>query len=159
MTYITRATGFGESEGSVYSAAASTRRQPILLLVADDDSILEVLQPICDFLDIAVERIPSEHDLTDALTECRPMGVVTELDCRGQDGYNVMITVAKHDCNLPILLITGDEPALVGAVDAIEELFHLGSLARSATLPGVGDLVNFIFTAGRRGRCIRMMPV
>jgi hypothetical protein len=135
------------------------RRHPLLLIVEDGDDTAVTLQPICDFLDIAVERIPSEHDLAGALRDHRPMGVIAHLDCHGQDGCHVMMTVAQHDRSLPVLLLTGDDPALAGAADAVEELWKLEDVAKFPRLPGIGTIVDFIFRAGRKGRCLRLVPV
>jgi CheY-like chemotaxis protein len=135
------------------------QRHPLLLIVEDDDATAAALQPICDFLSIAVERVPSEHDLASALRDYRPMGVVAHLDCHGQDGCHVMMTVAQHDRSLPVLLLTGDDPALAGAADAVEELWRLEAVVKFPRLPNMGKIVDFIFRAGRKGRCLRLVPV
>jgi hypothetical protein len=134
-----------------------TERQLVLLVVEDDESTSAALQPICEFLDVAIERIPSEVDLGDVLREFRPMGVIAGLDCRSQDGCHVMITVADYDRTLPILLLVGRESWLAGAVDAVEEVWQLEYVTQSPGLPSVGQIVDFIFKAGRKGRCPRMM--
>ena len=69
-----------------------------------------------------------------------------------------MMQVAEHDPGLPILMLTGLEPGLAGAVDAIEEMWNLTSVTQSPGLPDIGRLVEFLFHAGRRGDCVRMMP-
>ncbi len=86
------------------------------------------------------------------------MGVVAHMDCEGQDGCNIMMTIAQHDRSLPIMLIIGDDAALAGAADAVEELWQLGSVLKTPSLPGIGTIVDFIFRAGRKGRCMRLMP-
>ncbi len=151
MTYMQRLIEIG-SDDSAHNSAP-TQRHPLLLIVEDGDGIVGALQPICDFLDIAVERIPSEHDLAGALRDYRPMGVVAHLDCQGQDGCHIMMTVAQHDRGLPILLLTGDDPSLAGAADAVEELWELEAVVKSPRLPSIGAIVDFIFRAGRKGRC------
>ncbi len=157
MTYMQRLIEIGPVDSA--RNIEPIQRHPLLLIVEDGDGIATALQPICDFLDIAVERLPSEHDLAGALRDHRPMGVVAHLDCHGQDGCHVMMTVAQHDRSLPILLLTGDEPALAGAADAVEELWKLEAVAKFPGLPSVGAIVDFIFRAGRKGRCTRLMPV
>ena len=157
MTYLQRLTELGSAD-SAHNVEPSPRH-PLLLIVEDGDDIACAFQPICDFLDIAVERIPSEHDLAGALRDYHPMGVVAHLDCEGQDGCHVMMTVAQHDRSLPVLLLTGDDPALAGAADAVEELWKLESLVKYPRLPKIGVIVDFIFRAGRKGRCLRLMPV
>jgi DNA-binding NtrC family response regulator len=157
VTYVQRLIEIGAT-GSERNIE-SVQRHPLLLVVEDGDGIAAALQPICDFLDIAVERLPSERDLANALRDYRPMGVVAELDCKGQDGCHVMMTVAQHDHSLPILLLTGDDPALAGAADAVEELWKLETVIKSPRLPSIGAIVDFIFRAGRKGRCTRLVPL
>jgi ActR/RegA family two-component response regulator len=157
MTYMQRLIEIGSADSA--RDIEPIQRHPLLLVVEDGDALATTLQPICDFLDIAVERLPSEHDLIAALRNYRPMGVVTHLDCQGQDGCHVMMTVARHDRSLPILLLTGDDPALAGAADAVEELWKLEAVVKSPRLPSIGAIVDFLFRAGRKGRCTRLMPV
>jgi hypothetical protein len=157
MTYLQRAIEIGS--GDNVNKVAPIQRHPLVLVVEDGDGIGAALQPICDFLDIAVERLPSEYDLAGALRDYRPMAVMAHLDCEGQDGCHVMMTVAQYDRSLPILLLTGDDPALAGAADAVEELWKLEAVVKFPGLPGIGVIVDFVFRAGRRGRCTRLMPV
>ena len=99
MTYMQRLIEIGSTDSA--PNVELVQRHPLLLVVEDGDAIAAALQPICDFLDIAVERFPSEHDLAGALRDYHPMAVVAHLDCQGQDGCHVMMTVAKHDRSLP----------------------------------------------------------
>jgi ActR/RegA family two-component response regulator len=157
VTYVQRLIEPGSADSA--RNMEPSLRHPLLLIVEDGDGIAAILQPICDFLDIAVERLPSEQDLTSALRDYHPMGLVVRLDCQGQDGYYVMMTVAQHDRSLPILLLTGDDPALAGAADAVEELWKLEAVVKFPKLPSIAAIVDFIFRAGRKGRCTRLMPV
>jgi ActR/RegA family two-component response regulator len=154
MTYL----DVGLHSDSISSTCGQqmSERQSLLLLVDDDDIASTALQPICEFLDIALERIPSDVDVRQALGEFRPMGVITALDCRGQDGCHVMITVADYDRTLPMMLLIGDEPFLAGAVDAVEEVWRLESVTKSPGPPSVGEIVDFIFRARHKSRCPRM---
>lgn len=157
MTYVQPMIEVGSADG--VPNVKSIQRHPLLLIVEDGEETAAAIQPICDFLDIAVERLPSEHDLAGALRDYRPMGVVAHLDCQGQDGCHVMMTVAQHDRSLPVLLLTGEDSALAGAADAVEELWKLDAVIKFPKLPGMGAIVDFIFRAGRRGRCLRLIPV
>ena len=60
---------------------------------------------------------------------------------------------------LPVLLLTGHDPAMLGAAEAVEELWQLSSVRKVPELPDAGQLLDFLFGAGRRGTCISMMPV
>jgi len=87
------------------------------------------------------------------------MAVVAEMDTTGQDGCNVLMTVAAHDRDLPVLLITGGDPALLGAIDAVAEIWQLASVVKWPQFLGVGPAVDFLFRAGRKGGCMRSLPI
>ena len=157
MTYLPHL-----SEPKVTDSTPETRplqRNPSLLIIEDGEETTNALLPVCDFLDVAAERISSKQDLAAALRDYRPMGVIAHVDCQWQDGCHVMMTVAQHDRTLPILLLTGDDPALVGAADAVEELWGLESVVKWPALPSIAAIVDFLFRAGRKGRCTRFLPV
>ncbi|HTW69269.1 MAG TPA: hypothetical protein VME47_05230 [Acetobacteraceae bacterium] len=144
--------------GDVAVEAKPVQRHPMVLVVEDGNSTVDALHPICDFLEIAIEKVPSDHDLVKTLQDYNPMAVIAQMDCRGQDGCHIMMSVAQHDRTLPILLITGDDPALAGAADAVEEIWRLESVVKLPRLPSVGTFVDFLFRAGRKGRCMRLLP-
>ncbi len=102
---------------------------------------------------------PTYDDLGSVLRQRRPMAVVAEMDAAGQDGCNVLMTVSAHDRDLPVLLIASDDPALLGAIDAVEEIWQLTSVDKWPRLLGVGALVDFLFRAGRKGGCMRLMSI
>jgi hypothetical protein len=61
------------------------------------------------------------------------------------------------DRDLPILMLTGEDAALMGAADAIEEIWGLTNVTKSPELPMVGAIVDFLFKAGRRSDWFRAM--
>lgn len=134
------------------------RREPLVLAVEDQARFSPALQTICEFLGIRLERVDSHRDLTPLLKVCRPMAVFCELDSPGQDGCHVMKIVAEHDRTLPLLVVSGEDPSLLGAAQAVEELLHLTGVLASERLPGIGELVEFLFAAGRKGRCLSLLP-
>ena len=134
-------------------------REALVLVIEDDTSMSSAFRSVCDCLNVAVERMPSHENLGSALRQRRPMAVVAEMDAAGQDGCHVLMTVAAHDRDMPVLLITGDDPALLGAVDAVEEIWQLTSVDKWQQLLGVGAMVDFLFRAGRKGDCMRLMSV
>jgi hypothetical protein len=139
-------------------APAPGARQAVVAVVEDGIRISQELWAICEFLDIAVVHVPGRFDLNTVLRGQNPMAVVCELDGAGQDGCHVMKTVASHDRSLPILLVTGNDPFLTGAADAVEEIWRLTDVTHTASLPGIAGLVDFLFYAGRQGGCLRLMP-
>ena len=133
-------------------------RQAVIAVVEEGARITQQLWAICEFLDIAIARVSSRYHLSRVLCQENPMAVVCELDSPHQDGCHVMKTVAGHDPNLPILLLTGDDLTLVGAADAVEEIWKLTEVTKAQALPGMAGLVDFLFRSGRKGRCLRLMP-
>ncbi len=132
---------------------------PFVLVVEEGTSLLPEIEMICNFLDLGIERVTSGEDLLSVLSERRPMAVIAELDGAQQDGCFVLMTVAAHDRSLPVLMVTGEEPALAGAIDAVQELWGLGSVVKVPMLPTVGGLVDFLFRAGRKAGVSRLMPI
>lgn len=143
--------------GSVEIVGA-TRREPLVLVVEDQTRFSPGLQTICEFLGIQLEQVNSHRDLAPLLKVRRPMAVFCELDSPGQDGCHVMKIVADHDRTLPVMVVTGDDSSLLGAAQAVEEIFLLTGITACQRLPGVGELVEFLFSAGRKGRCLSFMP-
>jgi DNA-binding NtrC family response regulator len=140
------------------STMTATQCHATVVVVSDSGEVASVLDNICDFLGFGIELLSTDMDVAPFLERHRPMAVVSELDGRGQDGCHVMMKVADYDPGLPILMLTGDDAALAGAVDAIEELWSLTGVTKTPELPEIGQLVEFLFQAGRRGDCVRIMP-
>jgi hypothetical protein len=133
-------------------------RNAVVAVVEDGVQMSQELWAICEFLDIAVVRVPTHCDIGPVLRRQSPMAVLCELDGARQDGCHVMKTVASHDPSLPVLIVAGDDPYLIGAADAVEELWQLTEVTKTASLPGMAGLVDFLFHAGRKGGCLRLMP-
>jgi hypothetical protein len=135
------------------------RRMALALALEDGREISDALQRICDFLAITVKRVNSSEDLLPFLQRYQPMAVVAAMDATGQDGCNVLMTVAQHDPSLPVLLMTDGDPAEAGAVQAVTELWGLTEVLQAAVWPAPGSLAEFLCRAGVRGNCLALMPV
>jgi CheY-like chemotaxis protein len=159
MTYMDKALSSRITPQDNGIATGQDGREALVVVVEDGISLSEPLRMICECLGIAVERMPSQDDLGPVLRNSRPMAVVADMNASGQDGCHVLMTIAAYDRSLPVLLITGPDPALIGAVDAVEELWELSSVEKWQELSGVGAMVDFLFRAGRKGNCIRLMSV
>jgi CheY-like chemotaxis protein len=131
----------------------------LVLVVEDRPRLSRTVSYICEFLSLPMERVGSGTDLSALLEQKQPMAVVCELDGGGQDGCHVMKTVAMHDPALPIMLITGTDQMLIGAADAVEEIWGLSSVLKLRDAPGLGDVVDFLFRTGRLGGSPRLRPV
>jgi hypothetical protein len=139
--------------------ANAGRRMPTVLVLEDGRCLSDGLRELCGFLDVVVERIDSTEELLPFLRCGRPMAVVAAMAAVGQDGANVLMTVARHDPTLPVLMITDGHPALAGAVDAVTELWGLTEVVQAAEVLSPGALVQFLCRAGLRGNCLALLPI
>jgi hypothetical protein len=106
-----------------------------------------------------MEVISTDMDLICVLPELRPMAVITDMDCADQDGFHTMKQVACYNRDLPILLLTDGDAVLMGAADAVQELCGLTAVTSTSGFPVASQLVGFLFNAGRRAGCMRLVPV
>ncbi|MBV9783253.1 MAG: hypothetical protein JO264_05485 [Acidisphaera sp.] len=159
MTYMDRLRDVCAAAPDSRTGLGHPSREALVVVVEDDEEFSSAFRAVCDCLDVAVERIPTQDNLGKVLNQLRPMAVVAAMDATGQDGCHVLMTIADFDRDLPVLLITGDDPTLLGAVDAVTELWQLSSVTQWPSMLGIGDVVDFLFRAGRKGNCMRLMPL
>jgi ActR/RegA family two-component response regulator len=123
--------------------------QHTVLVVRDPARNSEYLESVCEFLDIGVQYAAIGDDVRTMLTALRPLAVIADLDGEYQDGFHVMKAAADYDRSMAILLLTGYDPALLGAIDAVQEVWGLTRVATAADSAGIGVLVDFICHAAR----------
>jgi hypothetical protein len=87
------------------------------------------------------------------------MAVISDVDGEDQDGFHTMKVIAGYDRELPIMLLTGGDAVLMGAADAVQDMWGLASVTRTSGFPMAGQLVAFLFGAGRRTGGMRLVPV
>ena len=133
--------------------------QGIVAMVTDDAATIAKLQPVCDFLDLRMEVVSGDMDLLHVLQEARPMAVIADVDGLARDGFDTMKEVARYNRELPILLLTGGDPIMMGAADAVQELCGLTAVSSTSDFPLAGQLVAFLFSAGRRAGCMRLLQI
>jgi len=139
--------------------ANQSRRMPLIVVLDDAPALSDTMRELCNFLSISVDRISSNDDLLPLLQRGQPMAVVAAMDAVGQDGGNVLMTVARHDPTLPVLLMTDGDAALAGAVDAVAELWGLTQVVQATASPSPGVLAEFLCRAGMRGNCLGLLPI
>jgi CheY-like chemotaxis protein len=143
-------------------AGFSTRapvREATVVVVEDEPLWSEAIGELCALLEVRLTRVSSHSDLGPVLRDHWPMAVLANMDAAGQDGPHVMKLIAAYDPDLPVMVLTGGDPALAGAADAVEEVWGLTSMVTRDDPPGPGELVEFLFRAGQRGRCLGLLPV
>ncbi len=141
------------------SAERSAGKGQVVLVVEDRPRLSRTVGYICDFLSLPMERVGTDSDLGSLLADRQPLAVICELEGGVQDGCHVMKTIATHDPNLPIMLITGADASLIGAADAVEELWALSNVLKLQDAPGLGDVVDFLFRSGRFKGTSGLLPV
>jgi hypothetical protein len=144
-------TGF-RSNGAVF-------RHPLVIIACDAPETIHQLKSVCGFFEVAAEVLPDREDLMHALRERRPMAIISDIDGKCQDGFHTMKIVANYDRDLPVMLLTGGDPISMGAADAVQETWGLTMVSRSTNSPLAGQLADFLFTAGRRAGCMRLVQV
>ncbi len=140
----------------------SDRLDPVrhaVLIVRDTDENQDPVDAICGFLEIGAEHASSADDLRPLLRGIHPIAIIADLDGKHQDGYHIMKTVAAYDPDLPVLLLTDGNPALLGAVDAIAELHGLTRVATVIGTSDIGGLVDFLCHAARDSGMTRLLRV
>jgi DNA-binding NtrC family response regulator len=98
-------------------------------------------------------------DLLRVLRDNRPMAVITDIDGHDQDGFHAMKVVGTFDRDLPVMILTGGDPVMMGAVDAVQESWNLTMVSRTTQANLAGQLAEFLYTAGRRAGCMRLVQV
>ncbi|MBS0558442.1 MAG: hypothetical protein JSR21_00125 [Proteobacteria bacterium] len=159
MHYRTRNKAAGQFSETVEAAMPERRgakrrsldaRRPVVAVVEDGGIVSQEFGMVCEFFDIAVHPISTYADLGTVLPTLRPMAVVCEAEGAGQDGCNVMKAVAGYDRALPVMIVTGTDPLLAGAIDAVGEVWQLTQVTALPAIPNAAGLVDFLFRAGRR---------
>jgi CheY-like chemotaxis protein len=137
----------------------TARKQGVIVIVTDDFPTIERLAPVFEFLDLRMEVVSANSDLMHVLQEQRPMAVICDMESDEQDGFHTMKIVAGYRRDLPLLLLTGGDPVLMGAADAVQELWGLTAVSNTSEFAMAGQLVAFLFTAGRHAGCMRLVPI
>jgi CheY-like chemotaxis protein len=141
------------------STPSTGNKQGVVFIASDSPACIERIAPVCDFLDLEVHLIAADTDLASMLRAHRPMAVITDIEGIEQDGFHIMKEVARFNRDLPILLLTEGDSALMGAADAVQEVWGLRSVTLTSGMPAAGQIVSFLFTAGRSVGCMRLVPV
>ncbi len=131
----------------------------VVAIVTDNPDTIAKLSPVCEFLELRMEIVSTATDLTQVLRDHGPMAVIADVEGEEHDGFHTMKVVARHNRNLPIMVLTDGDPVLMGAADAVQDLSGLTSVTRTSGFPVAGQLVAFLFSAGRRSGCMRLVPV
>jgi hypothetical protein len=142
-----------------FQSSAAVLRQPLVIVACDAPDTVDQLKTVCEFFEVAVEVLSDRGELMQLLRDHRPMAMIGDVDGKCQDGFHAMKIVASYDRDLPVMLLTGGDPVSMGAADAVQETWGLTMVSRSTSSPLAGQLADFLFTAGRRAGCMRLVQV
>jgi hypothetical protein len=154
--FATSVLGHALPEDSLGMAEQETQR---IIVLAGRDGVSPMLHAMCDALLIKLVAISSHHDLPFRLHQHRPMAVISEIDPQGIASCAALRSIAAYNPEMPVLLVAGDDPTVLGTIDAAEQLWSLSSLHRLAAIPAPSDLIGFLFQAGRHSGLGRLMPM
>jgi CheY-like chemotaxis protein len=142
-----------------YLSAMASTDQGVVVLVSDDPAVAEKLQPVCEFLELRAACVSSGQDLLTMLRAQHPIAVISDIEGEEQDGFHAMKIIADYHRDLPVFMLTDGDPILMGAADALQEVCGLTSVVQSSGAPLASELVPFLFGAGRRAGCMRLVPI
>ena len=143
-----------------YNFPGSTgARQGVVVVFSDNAETIENLEQVCEFLDLRMDVVSAGTDLMSVLRSQQPIAVISDVEGEDHDGFHTMKLIARYNPDLPVMLLTNGDPVLMGAADAVQEIWGLTSVTRTSGFPLASQLVGFLFSAGRRQGCMRLVSV
>ncbi len=124
--------------------ALAGREAPLVVVCEDHHGPGPSIAGLCERLGMRVETLTGSPRLFEILHYMQPAAVISAIVLREQDGFDVMKMVAGYHRDLPLLMLTGDDPILQGAVDAIEEAWQLTNVWRLEGVASVGTIQGFL---------------
>jgi DNA-binding NtrC family response regulator len=147
----------GENKLDRPSGQAS-RRGNLVIVMEDQIGLSGPVGSICNYLGLNVEVVASYADLGVILDDRRPLAVVASFESEHQDGGHILKSVALHDRDLPVLMVTGGNAIYLGAAEALCEVLHLTTVTLPQGEATFGEMVEFLARAGQRNRRRRLGP-
>jgi len=132
--------------------AQAARRANLVLVVDDEPAVAASVGAICAYVGLAVEAVSAAADLGMMLDDRRPLAVIAPFESDYQDGAHILKAVATHDRDLPVMILTGRNPAWLGAAEAMQEILQLPNATLPHGEPSLGQMVEFLANAAQRNR-------
>jgi hypothetical protein len=142
-----------------FQGTITALQQGVVVIVSDNAPTIEKLAPVCEFLELRMEVVSAGMNLIEVLQKHSAIAVICDVEGEDQDGFHIMKLVARYNRGLPVMLLTDGDPMLMGAADAVQDVWGLTSVTRTSGFPIAGQLVAFLFGAGRRVGCTGLVPV
>jgi CheY-like chemotaxis protein len=147
------------SQDQDFLSTMSVAKQGVVAIVSDDPATIASLTPVIEFLELRMEVVSAGTDLTQVLQDHCPMAVISDVEGTDHDGFHTMKLIARYSRDLPVMLLTGGDAVMMGAADAVQDLLGMTSVTRTSGFPVAGQLVGFLFNAGRQAGCMRLLPI
>ena len=138
---------------------ADTLRNPVIAVIEPLPSLSLALGEVCEFLHIAIATVAEPRDLPGLLHDMQPIAILHEAGAMDCALYDLLLVVAGYDPALPLLVVLPDDPQCRSALDAAQRLWELTDLVRYGRRPGIRELIDFMFHAGRKFGQARFMPI
>ena len=129
------------SQDRRFPGSVAAANQGVVAIVTDSKACVENLAPVFDFLELRMEVVSTSAELVQVLQDINPMAVITDVEGENQDGFHTMKLVARYNTDLPIMLLT-DAGLRVQPHSTVD-----------------GQLVAFLFSAGRKAGSMRLVPI
>jgi hypothetical protein len=125
--------------------AASSRQEPLLLLIGRDSRLPAACHGLCELLDYEMLAIADAETLVETLRRRRPAAVVCEDELIGITSWFVLARLAQSGCNPDVVVeARAHDPDLRAAFDSCGDLLgltHVTTLSRRLTVDDVARLL------------------
>jgi CheY-like chemotaxis protein len=136
-----------QNESVPSSSRSVGAAQPLVVVCEEQRPNGRSLAAMCEMLGVRVEVLSGSSGLFEFLHYMQPRAVISDLVLAEYDGFDVMKLVADYDRSLPLLMVTSD-PVMLGAVDAIEELWCLSNVWRLDGHLAPSAIAEFLYRTG-----------
>jgi hypothetical protein len=143
---------------AVDALAMTEQDMKCVIVVTDHGQATPALRQMVAALGLELITVRSFHELPFKLHHHRPLGVVMELSPVGHACRSALRSVASYDPDMDVLLVSGDDPEVLGEIDVAETLWGLTAVHRLMREPEPADLIGFVFQASRRNGFGHLMP-
>ena len=82
-------------------------REPIVVLVDDDQSVRDALKWLIESVDLRVDTYASATEFIESFDPAAPGCLVLDVRMPGMSGLELQENLAAHQCGLPVIIITG----------------------------------------------------
>ena len=159
MTHRTHSTSLLSTTPTHFTGDTAESEQQHILLLGNPCELSPFLVAVCQALEIALVPLRGAHELPMRLHQLQPIAVIgadlrSEAACCG-----ILRTIAAHDQDLPVLLMTEDVPEIQGAIDVAEQLWGLTTVSLFSPVQDPQNVVGFLFEATRWRDTGRLLPV